>query len=101
MTNNELAEKARAAVINYYDNEKKFGENLIHSLSFISTSLLADAKHYIQEFGEPLSALDRMNMVSILQFDIQGMTHSSEKHREEGTKRARRYYGDRVDSIYQ
>ena len=85
-----IAQEARVKANNwrgYPDSTKEF--NLLETAACI----LADAKVLLNE-GATETAMDYMDMVSVLLHDLRSAKHPSEPHRNEGLKEFRKFYGE-------
>lgn len=105
----ELAQAARKAAKVQYLREKGIEERvvakgcapvdntvdtaLVYSQAHVAASILADAKEAVAN-GSTELALDWINKVSVLLFDIAGLTHTSPRHREYGTQEVEEAYAE-------
>lgn len=90
----DLADHARKLVLSKQEFEERLDKNadIRYAILSVATSLQADAKEMVAS-GEVEKALDLMNMVSVVLFDIQNIHFSSQAHREETSKRFKELYG--------
>jgi hypothetical protein len=94
MKNRELATAARELVKGKWESEKRIdtAAKFEYAAASVAASIQADAKELLAA-GEIKSALDAMNMVSVITQDIAGVTFSSPSHRAVALFKFQKDYG--------